>query len=82
MNLYAKNAALNCGNNHFERRKGTMNKEKTLKSIETRISDLDALIKIGSQNESQKNNVEMWQFARNELVLVRDAVADVEESEV
>lgn len=59
-----------------------MNKEKTLKIIETRISDLDALIKIGSQNESQKNNVEMWQFVRNELVLVRDAVADVEESEV
>lgn len=59
-----------------------MNKEKTLKIIETRISDLDALIKIGLQNESQKNNVEMWQFARNELVLVRDAVADVEESEV
>ena len=59
-----------------------MNKEKTLKIIETRISDLDALIKIGSQTESQKNNVEMWQFARNELVLVRDAVADVEESEV
>ena len=59
-----------------------MNKEKTLKIIETRISDLDALIKIGSQNESQKNFVEMWQFARNELVLVRDAVADVEESEV
>lgn len=59
-----------------------MNKEKTLKIIETRISDLDALIKIGSQNESQKNNVEMWQFARNELVLVRDAVADAEESEV
>lgn len=59
-----------------------MNKEKTLKIIETRISDLDTLIKIGSQNESQKNNVEMWQFARNELVLVRDAVADVEESEV
>lgn len=59
-----------------------MNKEKTLKIIETWISDLDALIKIGSQNESQKNNVEMWQFARNELVLVRDAVADVEESEV
>lgn len=59
-----------------------MNKEKTLKIIETRISDLDALIKIGSQNESQKNNVEMWQFARNELVLVRDAVTDVEESEV
>lgn len=59
-----------------------MNKEKTLKIIETRISDLDALIEIGSQNESQKNNVEMWQFARNELVLVRDAVADVEESEV
>lgn len=59
-----------------------MNKEKTLKIIETRISDLDALIKIGSQNESQKNNVKMWQFARNELVLVRDAVADIEESEV
>lgn len=59
-----------------------MNKEKTLKIIETRISDLDALIKIGSQNESQKNNVEMWQFARNELVLVRDAVVDAEESEV
>lgn len=59
-----------------------MNKEKTLKIIETRISDLDALIEIGSQNKSQKNNVEMWQFARNELVLVRDAVADVEESEV
>ena len=59
-----------------------MNKEKTLKIIETRISDLDALIKIGSQTESQKNNVEMWQFARNELVLVRDAVADAEESEV
>lgn len=59
-----------------------MNKEKTLKIIETRISDLDALIKIGLQNETQKNNVEMWQFARNELVLVRDAVADVEESEV
>lgn len=59
-----------------------MNKEKTLKIIETRISDLDALIKIGSQNESQKNNVEMWQFARNELVLVRDSVADIEESEV
>lgn len=59
-----------------------MNKEKTLKIIETRISDLDALIKIGSQNESQKNNVGMWQFARNELVLVRDAVVDVEESEV
>lgn len=59
-----------------------MNKEKTLKIIETRISDLDALIKIGSQNKSQKNNVEMWQFARNELVLVLDAVADVEESEV
>ena len=59
-----------------------MNKEKTLKIIETLISDLDALIKIGSQNESQKNNVEMWQFARNELVLVRDAVAGVEESEV
>lgn len=59
-----------------------MNKEKTLKIIETRISDLDALIKIGSQNESQKNNVKMWQFARNELVLVRDAVVDVEESEV
>jgi hypothetical protein len=59
-----------------------MNKEKTLKIIETRISDLDALIKIGLQNESQKNNVEMWQFARNELVLVRDSVADIEESEV
>ena len=59
-----------------------MNKEKTIKIIETRISDLDALIKIGSQNESQKNNVEMWQFARNELVLVCDAVADIEESEV
>lgn len=59
-----------------------MNKEKTLKIIETRISDLDALIKIGSQNELQKNNVEMWQFARNELVLVRDSVADIEESEV
>lgn len=59
-----------------------MNKEKTLKIIETRISDLDAFIKIGSQNESQKNNVEMWQFARNELILVRDAVAGVEESEV
>lgn len=59
-----------------------MNKEKTLKIIETRISDLDALIKIGLQNESQKNNVEMWQFARNELVLVRDSVADLEESEV
>lgn len=59
-----------------------MNKEKTLKIIETRISDLDALIKIGLQNETQKNNIEMWQFARNELVLVRDAVADVEESEV
>ena len=55
-----------------------MNKEKTLKIIETRISDLDALIKIGLQNESQKNNVEMWQFARNELVLVRDSVADIE----
>lgn len=59
-----------------------MNKEKTLKIIKTRISDLDALIKIGLQNESQKNNVEMWQFARNELVLVRDSVADIEESEV
>lgn len=59
-----------------------MNKEKTLKIIETRISDLDALIKIGLQNETQKNNVEMWQFARNELVLVRDAIADVGESEV
>ena len=59
-----------------------MNKEKTIKIIETRISDLDALIKIGLQNESQKNNVEMWQFARNELVLVRDSVADLEESEV
>lgn len=59
-----------------------MNKEKTLKIIETRISDLDALIKIVLQNESQKNNVEMWQFARNELVLVRDSVADIEESEV
>lgn len=59
-----------------------MNKEKTLKIIETRISDLDALIKIDLQNESQKNNVEMWQFARNELVLVRDSVADIEESEV
>lgn len=59
-----------------------MNKEKTLKIIETRISDLDALIKIGLQNETQKNNVEMWQFARNELVLVRDAVANVGESEV
>jgi hypothetical protein len=59
-----------------------MNKEKTLKIIETRISDLDALIKIGLQNESQKNNVEMWQFARNELVLVRDSIADIEESEV
>jgi len=59
-----------------------MNKEKTLKIIETRIGDLDALIKIGLQNESQKNNVEMWQFARNELVLVRDSVADIEESEV
>ena len=59
-----------------------MNKEKTLKIIETRISDLDALIKIGLQNESQKNNVEMWQFARNELILVRDSVADIEESEV
>ena len=59
-----------------------MNKEKTLKIIETRISDLDALIKIGLQNESQKNNVEMWQFARSELVLVRDSVADIEESEV
>ena len=59
-----------------------MNKEKTLKIIETRISDLDALIKIGLQNELQKNNVEMWQFARNELVLVRDSVADIEESEV
>lgn len=59
-----------------------MNKEKTLKIIETRISDLDALIKIGVQNETQTNNVEMWQFARNELVLVRDSVADIEESEV
>ena len=59
-----------------------MNKEKTLKIIETRISDLDALIKIGLQNESQKNNVEMWQFVRNELVLVRDSIADIEESEV
>lgn len=59
-----------------------MNKEKTLKIIETRIGDLDAFIKIGLQNESQKNNVEMWQFARNELVLVRDLVADIEESEV
>lgn len=59
-----------------------MNKEKTLKIIETRIGDLDAFIKIGLQNESQKNNVEMWQFARNELVLVRDSVADIEESEV
>lgn len=59
-----------------------MNKEKTLKIIETRIGDLDALIKIGLQNESQKNNVEMWQFARNELVLVRDSAADIEESEV
>ena len=59
-----------------------MNKEKTLKIIETRISDLDALIKICLQNESQKNNVEMWQFARNELVLVRDSIADIEESEV
>lgn len=59
-----------------------MNKEKTLKIIETRIGDLDALIKIGLQNESQKNNVEMWQFARNELVLVRDSVADIEESAV
>lgn len=59
-----------------------MNKEKTLKIIETQISDLDAFIKIGLQNESQKNNVEMWQFARNELVLVRDSIADIEESEV
>lgn len=57
-------------------------KEKTLEIIETHISDLDVLIKFGSQNEAQKRNVKMWQFARNELVLVRDAVADIKESEV
>lgn len=61
-----------------------MKKEEALKIIESRISDLDVLIKLNSRNanSSLQTNVEAWQFAQNELILVRDAIANIEECEV
>lgn len=59
-----------------------MKKEEILKIIETRIEDLDVLIKLGGRSTIQKTEVEMWQFARNELTLVRDTIATTSEDEV
>lgn len=61
-----------------------MKKEEALKIIESRISDLNVLIKLNSRNanSSLQTNVEAWQFAQNELILVRDALANIEECEV
>lgn len=61
-----------------------MKKEESLKIIESRISDLNVLIKLNSRNanSSLQTNVEAWQFAQNELILVRDAIANIEECEV
>jgi len=61
-----------------------MKKEEALKIIESRISDLNVLIKLNSRNanSSLQTNVEAWQFAQNELILVRDAIANIEECEV
>ena len=57
-------------------------KKEVLKIIETRIEDLDVLIKLGGRSTIQKTEVEMWQFARNELTLVRDTIATTSEGEV
>lgn len=61
-----------------------MKKEEALKIIESRISDLNVLIKLNSRNanSSLQTNVEALQFAQNELILVRDAIANIEECEV
>ena len=62
-----------------------MKNEEILKIIEARISDLDTLIGICTRNEKQKEEAEKLNFARNELVLVRDTVKGISgtaESEV
>ena len=50
--------------------------------METRIHDLDVLIETCGRSAAQKDKVEMWQFAKNELILVRDTLATNEECEV
>ena len=59
-----------------------MKKEEALKIIETRICDLDMLIDICARNPKQKEELEMLQRSKNELVLVRDAIAIAPECEV
>lgn len=57
-----------------------MKKESALQIIETRIKDLDILLDSASRNPAMKEKAEMWQFAINELILVRDAIADISDS--
>ena len=59
-----------------------MKKEEVLNVIETRIHDLDVRIETCGRSAAQTDKVEMWQFAKNELILVRDTLATNEECEV
>ncbi len=53
-----------------------MKKELAIEIIETRIKDLEILLDSASRNAAMKEKADMWQFAINELVLVRDTIAD------
>ena len=57
-----------------------MKKESVLQIIEARIKDLDILLDSASRNPAMKEKAEMWQFAVNELILVRDTIADISDS--
>lgn len=57
-----------------------MKKESALQVIETRIKDLEILLDSASRNAAMKEKADMWQFAINELVLIRDTIADISDS--
>lgn len=57
-----------------------MKKESALRIIETRIKDLEILLDSASRNPAMKEKADIWQFAINELVLVRDTIADISDS--
>lgn len=57
-----------------------MKKELALLIIKTRIKALEILLDSASRNMAMKEKADMWQFAINELVLVRDAIADISDS--
>ncbi len=55
-------------------------KETALEIIELRIHDLEILLSSASRNQALSDKADAWQYAINELILVRDTISNYSNS--